>query len=233
MSSSTLTIDRRSFLRASSLAGGGFMIAAYIDPFGELIAQGRQGGTPAPPLTPNSFIKIHPDGKVTIIGKNPEIGQGIKTTLPMLIAEELDVNWDVVTVEQGDLDAKYGAQSAGGSTAVPGNYAGHRQLGAAARSMLIATAAANWSVPATELTTAAGRVTHAASKRSAGYGELAAKAAEMPVPGRCTVRSSRSIRCMASTRACRACCTRCFSAVPCSAGRLRPRIWITSRHCRA
>src|SRR6185295_3619117 len=116
---SLATIDRRSFLRVSALAGGGLMIAAYIDPISNLLAQGRQGG---PPLVPNAFIKIGPDGRVTIIGKNPEIGQGIKTTLPMLIAEELDVPWDMVTVEQGDLDAKYGQQSAGGSTAVPNDY---------------------------------------------------------------------------------------------------------------
>src|SRR5580765_766935 len=121
------SLDRRSFLRISALAGGGLMIAAYIDPITNLLAQGRQGG---PPLVPNSFIKISPDGRVTIIGKNPEIGQGIKTTLPMLIAEELDVDWSAVTVEQGDLDQKYGAQSAGGSTAVPQNYNGMRQIGA-------------------------------------------------------------------------------------------------------
>ena len=156
-------VNRRAFLQISALAGGGLMISAYIDPFGTLVAQGgRQGGAPAVPLSPNSFIKIAADGKVTIIGKNPEIGQGIKTTLPMVIAEELDVNWDVVTVEQGDLDAKYGAQSAGGSTAVPNNYAGHRQLGAAARQMLIAAAGATWNVPVSELTASAGRVQHAA-----------------------------------------------------------------------
>ena len=114
-------IDRRSFLRVTAIAGGGMMIAAYIDPVTGLFAQGRQGGPPAPALVPNAFIRIAPDGKVTIIGKNPEIGQGIKTTLPMLIAEELDVDWSDVTVEQGDLDAKYGGQSAGGSTAIPTN----------------------------------------------------------------------------------------------------------------
>jgi isoquinoline 1-oxidoreductase beta subunit len=180
------TLDRRSFLRVSALAGGGLMIAAYIDPFGDLFAQGRQGG--GPPLTPNAFIKIGADGRVTIIGKNPEIGQGIKTTLPMLIAEELDVAWDSVTVEQGDFDPKYGAQSAGGSTAVPGNWTPMRQVGAGARQMLLAAAAANWNVPESELTTQSGHVVHASSRRNAGYGELAAKAATMPAPDLATVK---------------------------------------------
>ncbi len=179
-------LDRRSFLRVSALAGGGLVIAAYIDPVGDLFAQGRGGG--AAPLVPNAFIKIAPDGKVTIIGKNPEIGQGIKTTLPMVIAEELDVDWKMVTVEQGDLDPKYGTQSAGGSTAVPGNYDSHRRIGAAARQMLVAAAAANLNVPEAELTTASGRVTHAGSKRSLGYGELADKALTMTPPDPATVK---------------------------------------------
>src|SRR5262245_350952 len=162
-------LDRRSFLKVSALAGGGLMIAAYFEPVTNLLAQGRGN---APPLLPNAFIKIAPDGKVTIIGKNPEIGQGIKTTLPMLIAEELDVDWKDVTVEQGDLDAKYGGQNAGGSTAVPGNYTQMRQIGAGARQMLVATAATQWNVSEAELTTASGKVLHASSKRSVGYGEL-------------------------------------------------------------
>ena len=183
---STLTVNRRSFLRVTALAGGGMMIAAYVDPV-ELFGQGRQGGAPPPPLEPNAFIKIAPDGKVTIIGKNPEIGQGIKTTLPMIIADELDVDWKDVTVQQGDLDARYGQQNAGGSTAVPGNWTPMRQVGAGARHMLIAAAAAQWNVPAAELTTASGRVTHAASKRSAGYGELATKAAALTPPDPATL----------------------------------------------
>jgi isoquinoline 1-oxidoreductase beta subunit len=177
---SATTLDRRSFLRVSALAGGGFVVAAYLDPT-ELLGQGRQGGAPQA-LVPNTFITIHPDGKVTIIGKNPEIGQGIKTMLPMLIAEELDVDWSVVTVQQGDLDAKYGTQSAGGSNATPGHWNSMRQVGGAMRAMLISAAASNWGVPEAECTTASGRVMHAASKRSAGYGELAAKAATLTPP---------------------------------------------------
>ena len=178
---SPTALDRRSFLRVSAIAGGGLVVAAYLDPT-ELFGQGRQGGAPQPPA-PNAFITIHPDGKVTIIGKNPEIGQGIKTMLPMLIAEELDVDWSVVTVQQGDLDFdKYGQQSAGGSNATPSHWNSMRQVGGAMRAMLVSAAASNWSVPAAECTTASGRVIHAASKRSAGYGELAAKAATLPPP---------------------------------------------------
>jgi isoquinoline 1-oxidoreductase beta subunit len=178
---SPTALDRRSFLRVSALAGGGLVVAAYIDP-AELFGQGRQGGAPQPPA-PNAFITIHPDGKVTIIGKNPEIGQGIKTMLPMLIAEELDVDWNVVTVQQGDLDFdKYGQQSAGGSNATPSHWNSMRQVGGAMRAMLISAAASNWGVPEAECTTASGRVLHAASKRSAGYGELAAKAATVKPP---------------------------------------------------
>jgi isoquinoline 1-oxidoreductase beta subunit len=177
----TTTLDRRSFLKVSAIAGGGVMFAYYLDPLTGMIAeQGRGGG---PPLVPNSFITIAADGRVTIISKNPEIGQGIKTALPMLIAEELDVPWKSVTVEQGDFaPEKYGSQGAGGSTAIPGNYMPMRQIGAAARHTLVAAAAAQLNVPAAELTTSEGRVIHASSKRSLGYGELAARAATMTPP---------------------------------------------------
>jgi isoquinoline 1-oxidoreductase beta subunit len=178
----TMTVNRRSFLKVSAAAGGGLMVALYTDAFADLLAQGR-GGPPPPPLKPDAFITISPDGIVTITAKNPEIGQGIKTSLPMLIAEELDADWKDVRVVQGDvIQAKYGGQSAGGSNATPGNYTPMRQIGAAARAQLVAAAAATWSVPEAELTTASSKVMHAASKRSIGYGQLAAKAATMPAP---------------------------------------------------
>ena len=177
----TTLISRRTFLRASAIAGGGMMLAYYVEPLEKVLAAPQFG----PPVTllPASFITITPDGAITLIAKNPEIGQNIKVMLPMLIAEELDADWKAVKIEQADLiPAKYGAQIAGGSTATPSNWVPMRQLGAQCRAMLIAAAADNWGVPASECTTTPSRVHHEPSKRSASYGQLSTKAASMPVP---------------------------------------------------
>jgi isoquinoline 1-oxidoreductase beta subunit len=171
------TLDRRSFLQISALAGGGLMIGLYLP---DAPAQGQ--GQNAASLAPNTYITIHPDNTFTIVAKNPETGQGIRTTLPMIIAEELDVDWAQVKVQQADLDPKYGAQTEGGSRAIPNNYRGMRLVGAGGRLLMLAAAAQQWNVPEGELTTGSGVVTHAASKRTATYGSLASRAATLPVP---------------------------------------------------
>jgi isoquinoline 1-oxidoreductase beta subunit len=179
-------VDRRSFLKVSAAGAGAVVIGLYVEP--ELDAQGR-GGPPPPPPDPHTYVKIAPDGTVTIMAKNPEVGQGIKTMLPMLIAEELDVDWKNVKIEQTDFDdKKYNGQIAGGSTATPTNWLPMRQVGAAGRAMLITAAAQTWNVPEAELTTASGKVTHKASNRSAGYGELAPKMMALPMPALTTLK---------------------------------------------
>lgn len=173
-------IDRRSFLRVSSLAGGGLLLGVAVNPVVPVLA-GEASAAEA--FTPNAFIKITPDGIVTIVAKNPEVGQGVKTSLPMLVAEELDADWSSVRIEQADLDPQaYGPQNAGGSTSTPTNWEPLRRAGAAGRMLLIQAAAATWGVPAHECTSASGRVHHKASGRSLAYGELAAKAATLTAP---------------------------------------------------
>ena len=130
-------LDRRGFLRASALAGGGLAVSFSLP----LPARAAVGGRAASPATTlSAFVSIAPDGIITIVGKNPEIGQGIKTMLPMLIAEELEADWDKVRIVQADLDAqKFGMQVAGGSFSTPMNWLPMRQAGAAVRQMLAIT----------------------------------------------------------------------------------------------
>jgi isoquinoline 1-oxidoreductase beta subunit len=145
---------------------------------------GRPAGPPGPAFNPGAYVKIAPDGKITLYSKNPEIGQGIKTAFGVILAEELDAKWSDVTVEQSPIDASvYGGQQfAGGSLSIPMNFNTLRQAGAGARAMLVSAAAKQWGVAESELTTSDSVVSHAASNRKAGYGELATAAASLPVP---------------------------------------------------
>ena len=127
-------LGRRNFIKVSALAGGGLMLGLRMG-VGEAVAQTASATAPATNFIPNAFISITPKGEVAIISKTPEIGQGMKTALPMLIAEDLDVPWSSVTVYQADLNAAYGNQGVGGSTTIPTNYMPMRQLGATARTM--------------------------------------------------------------------------------------------------
>jgi len=181
-------INRRHFLQLTALAGGGMALGVYERPMaGVLAAAQGNGGTAG--LSPRAFIRVMPDGKVVIDAKNPEIGQGVRTMLPMLIAEELDVEWSQVQVQQADLHEEwYGPQFAGGSMATPINWEPLRHVGAAGRQLMISAAAKRWGAPETECSTHAGRVLHAASGRSLGYGELADDAAKLPLPDQSTLK---------------------------------------------
>jgi isoquinoline 1-oxidoreductase beta subunit len=183
-------VDRRQFLRVSAVAGGGVLLATYIEPFANASQKLAGAAAPAADFMPNAFIRIAPDGIITIIAKNPEIGQGVKTMLPMLIADELDADWSKVRIEQGKLDTVnyQPRQSAGGSTATPNNWTPMRRVGAAGRAMLVTAAAQTWNVPESELTTSAGTVVHQSSNRRISYGELASKAAAVPAPSLETVK---------------------------------------------
>ncbi|MEO8370337.1 MAG: molybdopterin cofactor-binding domain-containing protein, partial [Candidatus Solibacter sp.] len=175
-----ISTDRRSFLKVTALAGGGLLFGLVEAPKAK--AQGRGGPPPAAPEFKN-YIRINADGTVTITAKNPESGQAAKTMLPMMIAEELDVDWKSVKIEQADFDdTRYQSQISGGSTATPTNWTPMRQVGAAGRAMLVSAAAKQWNVPETELTTESGKVLHASSNRSVPYAQLAAAVAAMPAP---------------------------------------------------
>ncbi len=170
-------LSRRTLLKAGALAGGGLMLTASMP----MLAKAATASGTAP-ATLNAYVSIAADNTITIVGKNPEIGQGIKTMLPMLIADELDADWDQVRITQGDFDPqKYGFQFAGGSFATPMNWLPMRQVGAAAREMLVAAAAQRWGVEAASLRTEKGKVLDSTG-RSLTYGELAADAATMAVP---------------------------------------------------
>ncbi|MDN5205479.1 molybdopterin-dependent oxidoreductase [Fulvivirgaceae bacterium BMA10] len=174
--------NRRSFLKVSTAAGGGMILgfswlASCTPKKEELLTM------PDEWFDINAYIKIGENGVVTIMSPNPEIGQNVKTSMPMIVAEELDINWKHVVVEQADLNLiKYSRQLAGGSQSIRQGWQGLRMAGATARRMLMEAAAKQWQVPLGELTTADGIITHKASNQSIGYGEVASSAAGIEVP---------------------------------------------------
>ncbi|MGH8021528.1 MAG: molybdopterin cofactor-binding domain-containing protein [Opitutaceae bacterium] len=175
-------MDRRRFLKLSGIAGGGLVLAFWLGGRSSASAASSER-TGAGVFSPNAFIQIRADGTVVIFAKNPEIGQGVKTSLPMIIAEELDVPWEQVRVEQALIDReKFGPQSAGGSMSVPRNWDLLRRAGAVARAMLISAAAEEWDVAAETCRAEQGKVMHTPSSRSLTYAEIAARAAALPVP---------------------------------------------------
>jgi len=180
MTHTPVSTARRTFLRQSSAGGASLLLCLHSG--GVIAAAGATAPADSAEFAPNAFIRIGQDGRVTLTSKQPEIGQGIKTSLPMIIAEELDVDWKDVRVVQGDLNPVYGSQGAGGSTSTPTNYDNFHRLGATARAILVQAASQTWNVPAAECATARGSVEHKGSGRKLGYGALVKVAATLPVP---------------------------------------------------
>jgi isoquinoline 1-oxidoreductase beta subunit len=178
MNSDIQQVNRRTFLKLSTAVGGGLLLG-----FRWLAAATAETSSTAATFSPNAFIHIAPSGKITLLSQNPEVGQGIKTAFPMIIGEELDVEWQDVTIEQAPLDTThYQRQVAGGSGSIRASYTILREAGASARALLVSAAAQQWGVKASTCTTAKSRVHHAASGRSLSYGELADAASKLPLP---------------------------------------------------
>lgn len=190
--------SRREFLKTGATLGAGLTIAFYL-PVGAARMMASQGA--GKPFAPNAFIRIAPDDTVTVIVKHLEMGQGVNTGLPTLVAEELDVPWENIRVEAAPADAKlynnllWGPmQGTGGSTAIANSFEQLRRAGATARAMLIAAAADNWKVDANTLATQDGLVLHRPSGRKASYGQLAEKAATMPQPAEVQLKSPKDFK---------------------------------------
>ncbi|MET0394473.1 MAG: molybdopterin cofactor-binding domain-containing protein, partial [Chitinophagaceae bacterium] len=174
---------RRRFLKSSMLAGGGLLIS-FSWPGSRVFAQGGNvADLPADWSELTGYIKISPDNLIKILNPNPEFGQNVMTSLPMIVAEELDADWKTVIVEMAPHDAsKLGPQFTGGSNSVRMYWKPLREAGAAARQMLREAAAQNWGVPVIEVTTGESMLYHKATGRSATYGSVASKAATLPIP---------------------------------------------------
>jgi len=185
--------NRRSFLKVSALTGGGMVLGfswlASCKPTAEQLL-----AMPEEWFNINSFLKIGDNGIVTILSPNPEIGQNVKTSMPMIVAEELDVSWKNVIVEQAGLDTKnFTRQLAGGSQSIRQGWQSLRMAGATARRILMEAAAKQWSVPVGELTTSEGVIKHSSGK-SAGYGEMAAAAVDIEIPEEVTLKDPKDFK---------------------------------------
>jgi len=194
-------IDRRSFFKSSVLAGGGMLLGF------NWLASACSTDSPKALTLPdewfeiNGFLKIGENGVVTIMSPNPEIGQNVKTSMPMIVAEELDVDWAKVIVEQAPLNTDiFTRQLAGGSQSIRQSWPGLRMAGATARMMLITAAAQKWNVPVEEITTDAGVIHHKNSGKKAGYGEVASAAAKIPVPEEVKLKDVKDFKIVGTSR---------------------------------
>ena len=180
-------MTRRDFIKLVGAAGGGLVLAVYLDacaPVAEELVTATPGPSPLPSFdwTPNIYLKVDNNGTLTITAFRSEMGQGIRTALAMLAADELDVDWKNVRIEQALADSQYGDQLTGGSVSISTYYLGVRLAGAVARKMLITAAAQKWSVDPEQCETEAGSVIHPNGEINSAYGELVEAASKLEVP---------------------------------------------------
>jgi CO/xanthine dehydrogenase Mo-binding subunit len=182
---------RREFFKVTSIAGAGFLLSFHLPWSGKLeaFAQSRQTA-----FAPNAWLRIDGDGTVTVTVAKSEMGQGVLTALPMILAEELDADWSNIKVEQALADKKYGDMGTGGSTSVRTSWEALRTAGATARAMLVSAAAKRWGVPESACRTENSGVIHVPTGRKLAYGELAGEAAILPVPAKVALKVPKDFR---------------------------------------
>ena len=177
-------LSRREFVAAGVAAGAGLVVGFYLP----------HGKGAKKDFSPNAYLRITPDNKITIVAARSEMGQGVRTALPMILAEELEADWKQMNIEQAGASSLYGDQTTGGSASVRTTWDPMRKAGAAAREMLITAAALTWGVPRSTCAATQGTVVHGASKRQLSYGELAAKASTLPIPSDVPLKQSKDYK---------------------------------------
>ncbi len=188
--------SRREFLKSSAAGGTGLLLAFYVPAFAP--AQ----DAPEQPFKPNAYIAIDPQGDIRLVVTRSEMGQGVRTALAMILAEELDADWSRVKIEQGDCDPVYGDMTTGGSMSIRSTWDPLRKAGASARDRLLTAAAENWGVPKDDCSATGGSmIEHKKTGRKISYGQLAIKAASVPVPKDVPLKDPKDYRIVGTKRA--------------------------------
>ena len=178
-------LSRREFVGAGVAAGAGLVIGFYLP---------HKGASEKESFSPNAYLRIAPDNKVTIVVARSEMGQGVRTALPMILAEELEADWNQIEIEQAGASTLFGDQTTGGSASIRTTWDPMRKAGATAREMLISAAALTWGVPRSGCTAESGHIKHAASNRSLSYGDLVGKASTLPIPSDVPLKQSKDYK---------------------------------------
>ena len=178
-------LSRREFVGAGIAGAAGLVIGFYLP---------HKGASERESFSPNAYLRITPDNKVTIVVARSEMGQGVRTALPMILAEELEADWKQIEIEQAGASTLFGDQTTGGSASIRTTWDPMRKAGATAREMLISAAALTWGVPRSTCTAETGRIKHAPSNRSLSYGLLVAKASTLPIPSDVTLKQSKDYK---------------------------------------